>query len=640
MNWIEALYETYENNCAAVGELHGDAVPLLPVAHTTQKANVEIALDERGNFLGARVLGKEEARTIIPCTENSSNRTSGPVPHPLADKLQYVAADYAAFGGAKEPCFDAYRGQLERWCASEHAHWKARAVLDYIRKGSVVGDLVRAHALHADEQGRLLAKWDKAQGPAPAFFASYPAIDQSDAFVRWRVERPGEPDATTWADQTLYESWQQYYASTLSNKQLCYITGEEDFITEKHPFKIREDKDFAKLISSNNPNKFTFLGRFISTSEVCRVSFAVTNKAHSALRWLIARQGTMIDTEAFVAWTPSGAKMPDLMTDTLRFAEAYDEEGGEEEEEAPAAIYTAQDVANRFSLRMRGYHARLDDTSSVFVMAVDSATTGRLSITYFRELTGSDLLARIESWHATCRWKHDYAVVKDENRPKGIRSVPFVGEPSPKDIAEAAYGARAGATQKASTAQRLLACIVDGAPLPRDLVEAAVSRATRRAGREDWEWNKNLGIACALFNKWNGKGAEPMALDKTRATRDYLYGRLLAVADGIEGWALRGTGEQRQTNAARYTQRFAERPFSTWRQLSLALEPYRQRLGPQKLHKFDEAQSGIMNLFRPEDFTSDAKLSGEFLLGYWCQRAAFFESARPAESTDIENQEE
>jgi CRISPR-associated protein Csd1 len=29
-------------------------------------------------------------------------------------------------------------------------------------------------------------------------------------------------------------------------------------------------------------------------------------------------------------------------------------------------------------------------------------------------------------------------------------------------------------------------------------------------------------------------------------------------------------------------------------------------------------------MFRPEDFTNDTKLSGEFLLGYHCQRAALW----------------
>ena len=37
-------------------------------------------------------------------------------------------------------------------------------------------------------------------------------------------------------------------------------------------------------------------------------------------------------------------------------------------------------------------------------------------------------------------------------------------------------------------------------------------------------------------------------------------------------------GEGRETTSARLMQRFADRPFSTWRTIELALTPYRARL--------------------------------------------------------------
>jgi CRISPR-associated protein Csd1 len=33
----------------------------------------------------------------------------------------------------------------------------------------------------------------------------------------------------------------------------------------------------------------------------------------------------------------------------------------------------------------------------------------------------------------------------------------------------------------------------------------------------------------------------------------------------------------------------------------------------------------VVGMFRPGDFTSDGRLTGEFLLGYHCQRAALWE---------------
>src|SRR5690606_28310375 len=183
----------------------------------------------------------------------------------------------------------------------------------------------------------------------------------------------------------------------------------------------------------------------------------------------------------------------------------------------------------------------------------------------YRNLTGSDFLARIDQWHESCAWLHRYHRMEVQDKQSGKISrkvVPFVGAPAPGDIAEAAYGRRLDDKLRKATIERILPCIIDGMPLPRDLVESAVRRAANRAGMEDWEWYKTLSIACALFRKYNTKESYTMPLDPARTTRDYLYGRLLALADSLEEWALREAGEQRLSNAARLMQRFAERPFS------------------------------------------------------------------------------
>lgn len=114
-----------------------------------------------------------------------------------------------------------------------------------------------------------------------------------------------------------------------------------------------------------------------------------------------------------------------------------------------------------------------------------------------------------------------------------------------------------------------------------------------------------------------------MALEENRLDRDYLYGRLLAVADYIEEFALYKSNENRSTNAARLMQRFADRPFDTWRTIELSLQPYMQRLQGINAGFLTNRQKDIENimvLIEHADFTSNAKLSGEFLLGYHCQR--------------------
>jgi len=277
----------------------------------------------------------------------------------------------------------------------------------------------------------------------------------------------------------------------------------------------------------------------------------------------------------------------------------------------------------------------LGDTSGVVVMGLDSATQGRMAITFYRELTGSAFLRRIDHWHETCSWTHNYRFVedKDNKKTKG-RYLRFVGAPALRDIAEAAYGSRVDDKLKKSTVERLLPCIIDGQQIPRDIVDSAVRRACNRVGMEGWEWNKTISIACALFNKLNEMEGYDMALDPNRRTRDYLYGRLLAIADRLEGHALYKAGEKRDTNAARYMQQFADRPNKTWRQIYLSLAPYMARLGGAKYYK--DIMDEVMCKFDPvEDFNSDRPLSGEFLLGYHCQRAALWQKAG-VESDDQE----
>ena len=289
------------------------------------------------------------------------------------------------------------------------------------------------------------------------------------------------------------------------------------------------------------------------------------------------------------------------------------------------------DSAQSFALRLRraiaGYGATLDPADDIVVMGVDSATTkGRMAIIFYRELKGSEFLARIEAWHTQYAWPQNFG--KDKR---------FVGAPAPHDIAEAAFGRRLDEKLKKATIERLLPCIVDRQVIPRDLVVSVVRRAINRVGLEHWEWEKYLGIACAMFRGWSkSQGKEyDMALEEGRTRRDYLYGRLLAVAENIESYALTAAENNRDTMAARLMQRFADRPFSTWRIIELALTPYKSRLRASEkkagfLWKREKLMDEIQCKFLADDFNDDRTLSGEFLLGYHCQRQALFASAPSA----------
>lgn len=615
MSWIQKLNETYEQ---CKGHEPPGTGTLLPVSHSIQQAHVEITLDAQGNFKSARAIGKVE--TAIPATEDSAGRVgTKPPPHPLCDKVQYCAADYSEAGGGKPSFYKEYEAQLAEWCGSPHCHAKAQAVLTYIRKGHVVADLVREQVLYIGPDGKLLTRWTS-DTPAPELFRVLTAKsgerDQGDAFIRWHIRETDNPCTAVWEDTSLQEAWAKFDASAKKTVGVCMVTGEmRASLALSHPKRIRHSGDGAKLISANDSSGYTFRGRFTDDTgqQACGVGYEVTQKAHNALRWLIQRQAYRNDDQVIVSWAVAGTPIPDPFGNSLTLMLA-----SEAIEELPVAPELSLDgnagqaFGKRLSLAVAGYRAKLGPTDDIVVMGLDSATPGRMAITYYRELTGSEFLERVETWHRTHAWPQNFG-----------KELKFVGVPAPRDIAEAAFGRRLDDKLKKATVERLLPCIVDGQPLPRDLVESTVHRASNRVGLDHWEWEKTLGIACALFKGAFKNEEYHMTLETDRHTRDYLYGRLLAIAEHIESRALYVAGEKRDTTAAKLMQRFADRPASTWRIIEPALKPYISRLRakrPSFMYEMDKLLDEIVPGFVGNDFLDDSKLSGEFLLGYHCQR--------------------
>lgn len=620
MNWMKALSDTYD--ACIQGSNLDDPVPLLPICHTTNQIQIEVTLDAEGRYLCSEAVPKEKQTTVIPCTEKSGGRTDL-MPHPFADKLQYLAVDYVdrqpAGSKKSKSGYDQYVEQLEEWGSSKFSNRKVLAVLDYVKSGSLIGDLIESGIIIADDDGICSSR--KSAPDAPLFSICKIVGEQLDAFVRWRVDIPGDKDKDTWKDSEMHKSWIGYYLSTMKNRGLCYISGKEEVLAKMHPKKIRNQGDRAKLISSNDPSGFVFRGRFEKAEQACDVGYETTQKAHSALRWLIGRQGYRDGDFCIVSWTLSGDRVSSPADD-------YSDILGLEDSDV---ITTGIEESRYLNNRICGYNSRILN-KEVMIMAMDSATPGRLSILMYRECLGEEFVERLEKWHSSCAWKHSYASRKSEDG-KPIR-ITFVGAPSPKDIAKAAYGERADSKLISYTIRRILPCILDGSTVPKDIVDSAVRRASNPVSMETWEWMKTLSIACSVFRQQSSEEYS-MVLDKERKTRDYLYGRLLAIADLLESTALYAAKENRQTTAIRLMQRFSEFPYSTWRDIELALVPYMARLGSKSKY-YEMKIAEIMDLFDAEAFVDNSKLSGEFLLAYHSQKE---DQYRKKEKDDVDEGE-
>jgi CRISPR-associated protein Csd1 len=624
------LYETYEE--AMTLDLPNKQ-QLMPISHTLQNAHINVVISGDGNFIRAQVL--EKTQVFLPATEKSAGRSSGISPHSLADKIQYVAGDYSDFGGLKKSGYNEYKALLTDWCESAFIHPAAQAVLQYVSKATMVADLIKHNILYA-QNNTLLTKWlsDEEQ---PKLFRVLPKdkslLEQGSALVCWSVEISGDAQRNTWLDKTLQQSWINFDTLNSGQPSLCLVTGKQAVAAVNHPAKIRHSGDKAKLISSNDTSGFTFRGKFLTSQQASNISFDVTQKAHNALRWLVSRQGFRNGNQAFVSWAISGQNIPDPMKDPWAM---FSHNADYIEPKKDNSVDIGQSYANRLTSVMARYlsEGKLKPHDDIAIIGIDSATPGRMGVIYYRKTIAKEFLATITQWHLDFAWpqRHKKEVTQTNKKAINYTIWPLCA-PAPKKIIKAVYGENVTDSLKKNIIERLMPCIIEGKPLPIDMVNYAIKRATNRVAYkrdESWLWEQNLGIACALYkgyckrtNKLNERKDYDMALEEGNRSRDYLYGRLLAVAENIESYALYKVGEKGRTTAERMMQRFADRPCSTWRNLELSLQSYMYRLQNSsgcfiqiRKNLLDE----ILSLFDDEDFTSEKKLSGEFLLGFHCQR--------------------
>lgn len=645
MSWMAKLYDTYEQ--AMKLDLPEDR-QLMPISHTLQNAHINIRIDTDGNFLSAKVL--EKTQIVLPATEKSAGRSSGEAPHPLADKLQYVAADYVNFGGKKKHYFEGYQALLKHWCESENCHPKVCSVFSYISKGQVIEDLIKAKVCFVDAENRLLTSWPfdvTEENPLPQLFKVLPKergeLDQGNALICWSVISKDDLVPETWKDEAVQEAWIAFDAEESGKKEFCFVSGKLQPAASNHPAKLRHTGDKAKLISANDSSGFTFRGRFVDSEQVANVGFEVTQKAHNALRWLISNQSSKNGDQVVTAWAISGKTIPKPLAPTLdldNFDEVIDDDHDPLSTSTDLTTDLGQNFAKALNRYMAGYFdgriASLKDHESIVVMGLDSATPGRMAVIYYRDFMARHYVKTIEKWHLHLAWPQRVSkeIQAGGKKPKTLVYWP-ISAPSPWNILQATYGdvVKSNEELKKNLYERIMPCILEGRPLPIDLVNLAVTRASNRNNSDHWEWERNVGVACALYRGFRHPERQPdskkwreykMSLDLNYTGKDYLYGRLLAVAERIEEMAMFVSKEpSRTTHASRLMQRFADRPASTWLNIETALAPYQQRLRtkiPALEAAYKRLLDDITDAFDRDDFSADKRLSGEYLLGFHCQR--------------------
>lgn len=612
------LVDAYDRYSGAVGKIDtrevgkGEFVEytLLPLAHTTQIAQIEVNIFDDGEFSNAKVIEKES--TVIPFSEESGSRTSTNfVSHALHDKLMYVAGDYIRYVAdekhlqKKRNAHNAYLEKLKEWCDSAFANERIRAIYHYLKKGALIKDLIDAKVLFVDEKEKLLSTWPiKNDKEKPKIFTV--CSDQEAAFVRFNVVGL-EPYEKIWNDKEIFDSYTKFYQTKLKERGVCYVKGELLPLTEKHPNKIRNAADMAKLISSNDSTGFTYRGRFAEADEVATISYEASQKAHNLLKWLIEKQGRMINNRVFLVWGEKNLDTPPVI-DPLEY------------------IPDTQEVfAKDFNLSIAGKTLNNEDKENINLLILDSATTGRLAVLNYRVLDSESYFKRLANWGKTCCWPVAFNV--------GTEVQEKIMSPSLNEITTTAYGPKPDDKIVKHTIERLLPCVIDDRRVPYDILQRIVLRVSTPTTFSEWdktgkyEWERALFVACALLRKIKIEEGFGLALDKGNTSRSYLFGRLLAVADVLESGVLKIKKENRLTNAMRLKRMFSSKPSTTWTMIDASLEPYINFLvsdSPGLYVNYQNVLDEIMNNFQQEDFSSNARLEPEFLLGFSHQRKELY----------------
>lgn len=355
------------------------------------------------------------------------------------------------------------------------------------------------------------------------------------------------------------------------------------------------------------------------------------------MKWIIRRQGGTYDTMVFVTWETAEDSAGELEvrwdSDTEHIISEFDEwdTGLEDPEFDTNAI-----GAELFQKAMSGYRTLQNEEKCpttmkyMVLLGVDAATPGRLAVVEAKKIEETRYLENIRKWHKDCWWRH-------EKWRDGKRIV-YYGMVGVKEIADLLFGIENngsitivdGNSKKlyAEVAKRILPCIWDGQRIPADYVERAINKASNPlAYKERRNWEQILQLACSMVKKRRKelyKEEWKMAVDKNCTERDYLYGRLLAVADRIEYRTFdMDKDRSRITNAKRYMNNFSQRPFETWKVIEENIQPYLSKLPVPERRFYENLLDEIEDAFESvNDYQENKRLSGLYLLGFHSQSCA------------------
>lgn len=503
MSALSALYDAYvraeKDNFIDRHDLNDHHIVILPLFHTNRRSDglniVELNLNPDGSVIDCDFVPADDY-AVFPVTEESVTRTVNVSAHPLCDQLGYTSAKF------KKNRFDSFMDAFQSW-------------YNYAQENGSHPILESVHA--------LLEKQDMFDAVFNGLRQKYPvALDEKDNFivtidgkekkiktdgllVTYRVfsGRADKLDYTSTADTDLHRIYVDYIRHLNSEKKdqfdYCDLSGDYAYCTNKH----RGLLGTAKVVSVSHSE--THMGRFRSGDEVVRLSYEATEKIHLMLKFFLDHgdnNAYLGESTYTLIWFDNDLFNKDKIdiTSPGDTVEKYDPFSGRKKtpkKQATKVDTLSSRAAQKIGNSMIGLREILPPKGRFYILIINKISNGRIAVQYFRELSNSELMERLAYWYASTAWPR---YVKDTGLIERSPNLFEIIDSLYGDENEKGYVRCENKKLRTLAFKRLLPCVIDGRPLPKDFARLAYINFTKR-NSYDKSWPQILYIACALLNK-------------------------------------------------------------------------------------------------------------------------------------------
>jgi CRISPR-associated protein Csd1 len=535
-----------------------------------------IRIDGRGRFLG---LFENEAKLWVPRQPKHTNRVQA---HFLVCHARYVLGLSGRTGkqvGRDALCAAAFVQGTET-VARDTQDSGALALLEFLKR--------RQESLPSILETRSSEEWSGSEEIAFAVDAD------GGRFVHER--------------QALQQYWRQHRQSELRGTAAstrCLVTGQVSPPARLHGFVKRVPPPNPMGTALVSFNKEAFTSHSLEQGENAPISRSAAEGYVAALNYLLERTpsrayryGVRVGNEAVtVFWTREKNETPDLLAALL--------DPTEEE-----ALATAESP-------WKGIEPVAADLTPFYALTL-SGNAARLVVRDWFESTARAVKENLKRYFADLRL--------GEGEPRPL--------PIPRLLASL-RGRGEGTGLSPDLGARLFRAALRGGAFPREIVGAAL----RRLRLDDARWQ--LDCRCALIKaallRLPSSGRQPwevtVSLDETNRQVPYLLGRLFAVLERLQGYALR---DLNVTIRDRYFGSASATPALVFpRLLRLSVFHAAKAEGAGWLERI---KGQVIDALPPEPFPRVLSLEqqGLFAIGYYHQREWFFRGKEGTAQTQQE----